>query len=116
MWRRVIFANIITLMFSGMTTEGQWRLPLGIQLIFVVVILTTVPLLPESPRWLLSRGRDAEAQVILASLSEQDSEVEFLAIRQSVRVEQAAEAPWSQVFQGGLATRRLLLGMLLQVW
>ena len=111
-----ILANVITLGFSGMTTEGQWRLPLGIQLIFVVIILTMVPLLPESPRWLLSRGRVDEAKSILASLNEQDTEDEFLLIRQSVQTEQAAEASWSKLFQGGLANRRLLLGMLLQVW
>lgn len=111
-----ILANITTLAFSGMTTEGQWRLPLGIQLLFVVIILTMVPLLPESPRWLLSWGRDSEAKSVLVSLSEQDSEAEYQAIRQSVRVEQAAEASWSQLFQGGQASRRVLLGMLLQVW
>ena len=111
-----ILANIITLLFSGLNTEAQWRFPLGIQLIFIVIILTMVPLLPESPRWLLSRERDAEAKNILASLNEHDSEEEFLAIRQSVRIEQATEASWAQIFKGGQATRRLLLGMLLQVW
>lgn len=111
-----IFANIITLVFSALNTEAQWRFPLGIQLIFVVIIFVMVPLLPESPRWLLSRERDAEARNILALLNEQDSEGEFLAIRQSVRIEQATQASWTQLFQGGQATRRLLLGMLLQVW
>ena len=111
-----ILADITTLAFSGMTTEGQWRLPLGLQLIFVVIILSMVPILPEAPKWLLSRGRDAEAKSVLASLEKQDSDVEYLTIRQSVRIEKAAEASWSQLFQGGQTTRRVLLGMLLQVW
>lgn len=111
-----ILANVMTLLFSGLTTEAQFRLPLGIQLIFVVIILFMVPLLPESPRWLLSRGSDADAKSILALLNEHDSDIEFQAIRRSVKIEQAAQASWSQLLQGGLATRRLLLGMLLQVW
>ena len=111
-----VVSNVITLAFSRLTTEAQWRFPLGIQVIFIVIILTLVPILPESPRWLLARGRDAEAKVILASLSEDDVEAEFKAIRDSVRQEQAVQASWSQLFRGGQATRRLLLGMLLQVW
>ena len=111
-----VVSNVITLAFSRMTTEAQWRFPLGIQLIFIVIILTLVPILPESPRWLLARGRDAEAKVILAALNENDVEIEFKAIRDSVREEQAVQASWAQIFRGGQATRRLLLGMLLQVW
>lgn len=111
-----VISNTITLAFSGTTTEAQWRFPLGIQLIFVVIILALVPILPESPRWLLARGRDAEAKAVLASLSEHDVEGEFKGIRDSVRQEMAVQASWSQIFRGGQATRRLLLGMLLQVW
>ena len=111
-----VISNVLTLAFSRLTTEAQWRFPLGIQIIFVVIILTLVPILPESPRWLLARGRDAEAKLILASLSEDDVEAEFKAIRDSVRQEQAVQTSWSQSFRGGQATRRLLLGMVLQVW
>ena len=112
-----VVSNVITLAFSGITTEAQWRFPLGIQLIFIVIILGLVPILPESPRWLLARGREVEAKAVLASLSEsEDLEAEFVAIRDSVRQEQAVQASWAQIFKGGQATRRMLLGMLLQVW
>ena len=111
-----VISNIITLAFSRMTTEAQWRFPLGIQIIFIVMILVLVPILPESPRWLLARGRDAEAKAVLASLSEHDAERDFKGIRDSVREEMAVQASWAQIFKGGPATRRLVLGMLLQVW
>ena len=111
-----ILANLITLAVSGIETEAQWRFPLGIQLLFVAIILGMVPILPESPRWLLSKSRDSEARSVLAALSMDDCEEDFIAIRKSVRVEQATEASWSQLFQGGQATRRVLLGMLLQIW
>lgn len=110
-----VISNFITLAFSGVVTEAQWRFPLGIQLIFVAIILGMVPLLPESPRWLLARRRDEEAKQMLALLSEDDIEDEFEEIRSSVRTEQAAQASWAQLFRGGLASRRVLLGMMLQV-
>ncbi|KAI9820176.1 MAG: hypothetical protein M1827_005798 [Pycnora praestabilis] len=114
-----VVSNVITLACSGIETEAQWRFPLGIQLLFVVVILSLVPLLPESPRWLLARNRDAEAKEVLACLSTSENaleiEAEFVEIRASVRLEQAVQASWVQILKGGPATRRLLLGMLLQV-
>ena len=111
-----VVSNIMTLAFSGITTEAEWRFPLGIQLIFVVIILSMVPMLPESPRWLLARGREVEAKNVLMSLDGEASDAEFLKIRESVRQEMAVQASWSQLFRGGQATRRMLLGMLLQVW
>ena len=111
-----VVSNIITLIFSHSKSEAQWRFPLGIQLLYVVLILGLVPILPESPRWLLARGRDAQAKQSLARLSDDDHEAEFKEIRDAVRMEQAVEAKWVDILKGGMATRRMLLGMMLQVW
>lgn len=110
-----VISNFITLAFSGFTTQLQWRFPLGVQLIFVAIILVMVPLLPESPRWLLARKRDDEARQVLRLLNDHDVENEFEQIRSSVKAEQAAQGSWSRLLQGGIATRRVLLGMVLQV-
>ena len=110
-----VISNVITLAFSGIDTQIQWRFPLGIQLVFVVIILVMVPMLPESPRWLLARKRETEAREVLACLNPTEFEAEFQDIRASVRLEQSVQASWSTIFRGGPATRRLLLGMLLQV-
>ena len=111
-----VVSNIITLMFSHLTTEAQWRFPLGIQLIYIVIILGLVPILPESPRWLLARGRETRAKAELARLRDEDHEAEFKEIREAVRQEQAVEARWVDILKGGTATRRMLLGMMLQAW
>lgn len=112
-----VMSNVITLLFSGATSEAQWRFPLGIQLVFSVIILAMVYILPESPRWLLMRNRDVEARNVLRALSESDGEAqeEFVKIKESVKIEQATKASWKQVFAGGQATRRVSLGVLLQM-
>lgn len=109
-----MISNFVTLAFSGLMTEAQWRFPLGIQMIFVAIILIMVPILPESPRWLLARKRDDEAKYVMSLLNDNNIEDEFDEIRASVKAEQAAAGSWSQLFKGGRATRRVLLGMALQ--
>lgn len=47
---------------------AQWRSPLGIALIWPIMMLAILPFVPESPRFLLMKGRVDEARDIVMRL------------------------------------------------
>lgn len=61
-------ANWVNFGFSYLSGGISWRFPLALQLLFGIVILSTAPWLPESPRWLISQDRIEEAAQILADV------------------------------------------------
>lgn len=64
--------------FTG--TDMVWRFPIAFQLVFAVIIIGGMLVLPESPRWLLARDRDAEGTAVISALHDQpiDSQVVLL--------------------------------------
>ncbi|OUM52247.1 hypothetical protein BVG19_g1417 [[Candida] boidinii] len=56
--------------FGFYFTKGtvSWRFPIAFQIVFALIILPVVFKLPESPRWLLKKGRYEEARKVFAAL------------------------------------------------
>ncbi|KAF5366886.1 hypothetical protein D9615_010541 [Tricholomella constricta] len=49
-------------------SEAEWRIPLGLQILPALPLISFMLLLPESPRWLAEKGRMDEARQTLARL------------------------------------------------
>ncbi|MCX5529617.1 sugar porter family MFS transporter [Streptomyces sp. NBC_00006] len=56
--------------------DAAWREMLGIAAIPAVLFLIAMTLLPESPRWLAIRGREAEARAVLRRVRADEASVE----------------------------------------
>lgn len=85
------------------TKSSQWQIPVGIQLVPGALLGLGVLTLPESTRWLTSKGRHEEAWKSLTWIradSGPDTQLEMEEIRQGVEIEQHARE--------GLATKELV--------
>lgn len=65
-------AGWLDLGFSFTTGSVEWRFPLGFSSILAILTVVSAQMFPESPRWLLRKGRVAEAKEILAILDDTD--------------------------------------------
>ncbi|KAL1638429.1 hypothetical protein SLS56_000238 [Neofusicoccum ribis] len=82
----------------------SWRFPIGFQIFFALIILAFILGLPESPRWLILKGREEEAMEVLCALndteeSDQYIQNEFLAIKDTVL--EMAQGSFSDLFTMG---------------
>lgn len=59
----------IDLGMSFTSTSVAWRFPLALSSFFAIVTIVTSTQMPESPRWLLSKGRIEEARQVMAALN-----------------------------------------------
>ncbi|KAL2861515.1 general substrate transporter [Aspergillus pseudodeflectus] len=101
----------------------SWRFPLAFQLVFIIMIYLVIPWLPESPRWLITKGRDEEALKILSDIEDKTTTDAFVlsqmqSIKYTVEYERTNGMSWGDLLRGrgsnksGTKTiRRLILGM-----
>ena len=61
-------SNWMTYGFSFLHGSVVWRFPIAFQLIFSAILFSTIPWLPESPRWLLAHGYEKEGVDVLVAL------------------------------------------------
>lgn len=84
--------------FINLTNEGQWRIPLGIQILPALALAALILLFPESPRWLVDHDRADEGLATLARLHSNGDindtwvQAEFASIKDTVSFEREHEA------------------------
>ena len=104
-------------------TQGSisWRFPIAFQLVFSVILFSTIPWLPESPRWLLAHGFEDEGVSVLVALEGELATAQDVAIIKqkdeildAVRIERENAPSWKDILHGNTGNtgmiRRLLLG------
>ncbi|RDW60230.1 hypothetical protein BP5796_11836 [Coleophoma crateriformis] len=55
---------------TGANASASWRMPLGIPILFSIILMICIFLMPESPRWLIKVGRVEEATLQLSKLKD----------------------------------------------
>ncbi len=67
------------------SSDSAWRWMLAVQMVPAAAFFVLLSFIPESPRWLVGRGRDDEARRVLTGLGAADAEQELERIRASLR-------------------------------
>ncbi|PON49864.1 Sugar/inositol transporter [Trema orientale] len=73
----ILLGYISNYALSGLPETLNWRLMLGLAAIPAVAVAIGVSAMPESPRWLVMRGRREEAKRVLVRTSESKEEAEL---------------------------------------
>lgn len=115
MYQMMVTIGILVAFLSdtAFSYGGHWRMMLGVISIPAVLLLVSVFGLPDSPRWLASKGNFSKAKEILRSLSTEDAkaDAELAEINESLKVKQEG---WSLFKENKNVRRAVYLGMLLQ--
>lgn len=98
--------------------SAAWRVPIAWQILLCLPTFITIAM-PESPRWLLLRGRADEARNVMASLSEvdpHDAEIDVKVAEIQGSIKAASKVGLSDLFKQGRERNfhRTCLGFIIQ--
>ena len=98
-----------------------WRFPIAFQIIFGLILAIPMIWLPESPRWLLTRERYDEGEIVIAALrgveiDSKECQLQKAIIMDSIRASGYGTrkgTPFKALFTGGKTQhfRRMMLGV-----
>ncbi|GJN04981.1 hypothetical protein PR202_ga22567 [Eleusine coracana subsp. coracana] len=116
----ILLSYVSNLALAGLPLHLGWRAMFAVGVLPPAILAAGVLAMPESPRWLALRGRDADARAVLARTSDSPAEAD-LRLDEIRRTAASAASPesgaggglWSELRAGPSAmTRRILVNVL----
>lgn len=120
----LLLAAVVNNATHARDNHSAYRIPIAVQFIWAAVLSFGMVWLPESPRWLIKRGRDADAAKALGRLlrlkpEDPEVEMELEDIRTNLAEEQRiGETGYIDCFKPGpnKLPLRTLTGIFIQAW
>lgn len=110
-----VVAAWITFGTFNIPSNWSWRIPSLLQTIPAIVQMIGVWTLPESPRWLISKGKSEEAKAMLVKYhanGDEDNEfvkLEYIEMKNVIELEMANETTWKTLVATPGNRRRMMI-------
>jgi len=127
----LLLASCVNYAVENRTDSGSYRIPIGVQFAWGLILFTGIFFLPDSPRYYVKKGRIEDARKSLCRLRGQPADSQFVEVELSEIVANAEYErhlnpstgyfdSWANCFKGGLWNaksnlRRTILGTSMQM-
>ena len=115
----IVFGILIAFLSNWLlrnTGEHAWRWMMGSEALPALLYTLACFLIPESPRWLLSRGRDAEAATVLQAMMPEADATAVTAAADRIRIAPRAQGQRGADLLSPSVRRPLMLAFLIALF
>lgn len=111
----IFFVNMVIQNYSdeAWNVEYGWRYMLGSETIPALLFLIAIFFVPESPRWLMKAGREAEANAVLTKINGPKRAAEIQAEIKTMLMQEKGSL--SELFSGSFK-KAIMIGMILAIF
>ncbi|KAJ3558801.1 hypothetical protein NM688_g710 [Phlebia brevispora] len=117
----IFLSYIIDLGTHSVKGSASWRIPVGLQMLWGLILLSGIFFLPESPRHLLGIGKEDEARAVVAQLNSVPEDDPLVVetideLEYAIKAEnEGGKATWLECYSTrNMLWKRTLNGMMLQ--